>query len=280
MPLDAKKLRRIREFRLMDDRFMRACLEDNIPCVQLVLRIILDKPDLTVLSAQTQHPLESLRGTRSVLLDVFARDDAGRLYNVEIQRKSVDAERGRLHSALMDASALEAGEAFSRLPESWVIFIMEGDPFGKGQSLYHFVRTELESGLALNDGSHIVYVNGAKRDGADDLSRLMHDFFCTNPDDMYYEELAKVVRRFKQTSEGVRKMSSVVEEILAEGRIEGLAEGLAEGLTKGRDEGVLEEKQATVRQLLQMGGFSLESIAEITRLSLDDVRAIAAKEGC
>ena len=63
-------------------------------------------------------------------------------------------------------------------------------------------------------------------------------------------------------------MSSVVEEILAEGRVE------------GRDEGVLEEKKATVRQLLQMGGFSLESIAEITRLSLDDVRAIAAKEGC
>ena len=108
----------------------------------------------------------------------------------------------------------------------------------------------------------------------------MSIFTEINPDDMYYEELAKVVRRFKQTSEGVRKMSSVVEEILAEGRIEGLAEGLAEGLTKGRDEGVLEEKQATVRQLLQMGGFSLESIAEITRLGLDDVRAIAAKEGC
>ena len=148
-----------------------------------------------------------------------------------------------------------------------VLFIMEGDPFKKGQSLYHFVRADLESGLALNDGSHIVYVNGAKRDGEDDLSRLMHDFFCTNPDDMYYEELAKVVRRFKQTSEGVSKMSSVVEEILAEGRIE------------GRDEGVLEEKKATVRQLLKMGGFSLESIAEITRLSLGEVRSIAAENG-
>ena len=269
MPLDAKKLRRIQGFRLMDDRFMRACLEDNIPCVELVLRIILGKPDLTVLSAQTQHPLESLRGTRSVLLDVFARDDAGRLYNVEIQRKSVDAERGRLHSALMDASALEAGEAFSRLPESWVIFIMEGDPFKKGQSLYHFVRADLESGLALNDGSHIVYVNGAKRDGEDDLSRLMHDFFCTNPDDMYYEELAKVVRHFKQTSEGVRKMSSVVEEIRAEVEEEALA--------KGRLEGRVENQKATALQLLRMDRFTLEDIAEITSLSLDEVRAIAAK---
>ena len=78
-------------------------------------------------------------------------------------------------------------------------------------------------------------------------------------------------------------MSSVVEEIIAEGRSEGLAAGLAEGLTKGRvegrDEGVLEEKKATVRQLLKMGGFSLESIAEITRLSLGEVRAIAAQVG-
>ena len=39
-----------------------------------------------------------------------------------------------------------------------------------------------------------------------------------------------------------------------------------------------EANVATVRQLLKMGGFSLESMAEITRLSLDEVRAIAAKE--
>ena len=275
MPLDAKKLRRIQGFRLMDDRFMRACLEDNIPCVQLVLRIILNKPDLTVLSARTQHPLESLRGKRSVWLDVFARDSAGRLYNLEIQRKSVDPERGRLNSALMDADALEAGEAFSRLPESWVIFIMERDPFGKNLPLYHFTRCMPDAGLALNDGSHIVYVNGAKRDGADDLSRLMRDFFCADPNDMYYEPLAKAVRHFKQTSEGVRKMSSVVDEIREEVEEEIRAEALAEGREEGRAEGMREANVATARQMLRMGEFTFETIAEITGLSLDEVRAIA-----
>ena len=84
-------------------------------------------------------------------------------------RKSVDVERGRLHGSLMDASALEAGEPFSRLPESWVIFIMKHDPFKLDQPLYHFVRTEATSGLPLNDGSHIVYVNGERRDGEDAL---------------------------------------------------------------------------------------------------------------
>ena len=52
-------------------------------------------------------------------------------------------------------------------------------------------------------------------------------------------------------------------------------EFLAQGLAQGRDEGRVEEKTATVWQLLKMGGFSLESIAEITRLSLEEVRAIA-----
>ena len=158
-------------------------------------------------------------------------------------------------------------------------FILERAPFGKNLPLYHFTRYMPEAGLSLNDGSHIVYVNGERRDGEDDLSRLMHDFFCTDPDDMYYEPLARVVRRFKQTSEGVRKMSGVVEEILEEGRIEGRAEGRVEGLAEGLAKGAREANIATVRQLVKMGDFSLESMAEITRLSHDEVRAIAEGDG-
>ena len=66
-------------------------------------------------------------------------------------------------------------------------------------------------------------------------------------------------------------MSSVVDEIREEVEEEALA--------RGRNEGVLEEKTATARQLMKMGGFTLETIAEITRLPLDEVRAIAEKEG-
>ena len=65
------------------------------------------------------------------------------------------------------------------------------------------------------------------------------------------------------------------EEFLAQGR----AEGRAEGRTEGREEGALEEKKATALQMLRMGRFSftLEDIAEITRLSLEEVRALAEK---
>ena len=42
----------------------------------------------------------------------------------------------------------------------------------------------------FGDGSHIIYVNGKYR-GNDEIGKLMHDFSCTNPDDMNYEALAK-----------------------------------------------------------------------------------------
>ena len=62
-------------------------------------------------------------------------------------------------------------------------------------------------------------------------------------------------------------MSSVVEEIRAEVEEAALAKGRAEN------------QKATALQMLRMGRFSftLEDIAEITRLSLEEVRALAEK---
>ena len=121
----------IRDFRFMDDAFMQVCFESDTDCLQEVLRIILDMPDLEVLTVRTQQPLKNLRG-RSLRLDVLARDSKGRMYNLEVQRKDIDPRRSRLHSGMADGVALEAGDDFSDLPDSYVIFIMERDPFKKG----------------------------------------------------------------------------------------------------------------------------------------------------
>ena len=145
-PISERTLARIQRFCLMHDVFMRVCLDGDIAAVQQILRVALKKPDLVVLSVRTQYELQSLHGTRSLRLDVLARDSANRLYNLEIQRRDVDPERGRAHSAVLDSSSLEAGEDFSCLPETWVIFIMERDPFKRGLPVYHFVRYMPEIG--------------------------------------------------------------------------------------------------------------------------------------
>lgn len=67
-------LERIRNFRLMDDDFMSKVFEDKA-CAEFLLKIILERDDLTVQEVHGQHDLKNLQG-RSVRLDILAVDYA------------------------------------------------------------------------------------------------------------------------------------------------------------------------------------------------------------
>lgn len=69
---------------------------------------------------------------------------------------------------------------------------------GKGKPLYQIERCIRETGERFEDGTHILYVNGAYRDESP-IGKLMHDFSCMNPSDMKYGVLADRVRFFKES---------------------------------------------------------------------------------
>ncbi|MBQ9275326.1 MAG: hypothetical protein IJ228_10960, partial [Succinivibrio sp.] len=140
-------------------------------------------------------------------------------------------------------------------PDSYVIFITETDVLKGNKPLYCIERMMMELKQPFNDGSHIVYVNGESRDSATALGRLMHDFFCTDPDDMYYPELANKARYFKENAKGVATMSSVLDEM--------------------KKEAVLRDRVERAKDLLQKGKFSLEDIAEAVKLSLAKIKELA-----
>ena len=264
-------LGKIQQLRLMDDDFFNKCMEGSTECVELILHIIMDRTDLKVISAQTQHSIKNLQG-RSVRLDVLAVDNNGRQINIEIQRedKGAGSRRARYHSSIMDANLLLAGENFEELPETYVIFITERDVLKKGLPLYRVERCVLETNEAFGDGSHIMYVNGENRDETP-LGRLMHDFSCTNPEDMNYQALANRTRYFKSDEEGVGIMCRLLEDMRMEAMEEGRIEGKKEGIEVGKREGVLN----TVRCLIADGTLPLEKIAAFAGLPYDEVKAIA-----
>ena len=105
--LHEEDLQRIRGFRLIDDDFMNACFDDNIEGTELLLRIILNKPDIKVTRVKTQKVLKNLAG-RDIWLDIDANDADGVEYDIEIQRadKGTNPKRARYHSSIMDAHLL------------------------------------------------------------------------------------------------------------------------------------------------------------------------------
>ena len=116
----AKIISKIKEMRLMDDDFMTAVLSDKA-CAELVIRIILDRNDITVKETKTQYTINSLR-THSVRLDVYAEDTNGKKYDIEIQRSDSGAnpQRARYISSMIDSDTLLVGEDYSKLPEGKV----------------------------------------------------------------------------------------------------------------------------------------------------------------
>ena len=144
----------------------------------------------------------------------------------------------------------------TKLPENYVIFITENDIIGDGKPLYLIERTIRDSDRKFDDGSHIIYVNGAHRDGGTALGRLMHDFFCTDPAAMHYEQLAERAWYYKNDEEGVTKVGRFADEMREEGRLEGLKEGREKALNE-------------VALALKKEGLSQEVIEKITGIKVD-----------
>ena len=227
----------VKALRLIDDVLFSACFDDNPDDVQYILRIILDKPDLKVLKVQTQKSVENLYG-RSVRFDVFASDDSGKLYNIEVQRADSGAipARARYNSSMLDYHELEKSHDFKELPESFVIFITENDVLGGNEKIYHIDRFIQETGKVFADGSHIIYVNGSyEGEVGVPLDDLIHDFFCNNPADMRHKQLANRVKFLKDNQQGVSNVNKILEEVFAEELAEGKKQTLLDSIRNLRD---------------------------------------------
>lgn len=252
-------LERIRGFRLMDDDFMSKVFEDK-SCAALLLRIILNRDDLTVQEVHGQHDLKNLQG-RSVRLDILALDSANRAYNVEIQRsdRGAGAKRAHYNSSLLDANLTHSGDSYSDLNETYIVFITERDILKRGLPIYHIDRVVRETGDIFEDEAHIIYVNSQIKDETA-LGRLMHDFFCTDATEMYYSALADRVRYFKEDTKGVANMCRAMEEMRNETAREAThTKAVAVALSMLADE------------------MPHDKIAKYSGLSLDEIAALSQK---
>ena len=255
--IDPKMMARIQALRLMDDDFMSVVFDGDTELTQFMLRILLSRDDLTVKSVMSQKEKRNLLG-RSVRLDIVAEDDKGKIYNVEVQRadKGASPKRVRYNLAMIDGHILQKNCDFDALPEIYIIFITENDFYKKGQPVYEVEKNIKGTDLIFDDGVHIVYVNGSYR--ADDaIGHLMHDFGTADAGQMYYNEIASRVRIHKQEEQGAKTMCRIFEEYGEEVRAE--------------------TKNEFVEDLLRDGTMSMERIAAIAKVPLEQVKQIAER---
>ena len=244
---------------LMNNDFMNLALEDNIPCVEEMLRVILEKQDLVVKAARTQKFFQGFK--RSVYLDIFAEDSNGVLYNIEIQHadEGADPRRARFHTGMIDVHNLKAGQDFKELPECYVIFITLNDVLGMNQTIYTIHKYIDGSMKPFDDGSHLIYINSSAKDDGTEVGKLVHDLRCTKADEMFYPRLAARIKFLKEDERGVKIVSDYFEELCE----------------KAVKEAVEKAQERTVLNLIKLGKLSLEEIAKCSGLTLERVQMLA-----
>ncbi len=139
------------------------------------------------------------------------------------------------------------------MPDTYTIFIIEKDFYGQSEAVYPIERINLATGKSFEDGEHILYVNGEYR-GESDIGKLMHDFNCTKADDMNFELMANRTRYLKENPKGVSEMCKIMEDMRSESL-----------------------KEVALR-MLSAGKYALEEIANISGLSLDEVKKLKAEQ--
>ena len=242
---------------LMDDLFFHKVAEDKAACEE-ILRIILKKPGLSVKECQPQRYLRNV-DAHSVILDVLCTDEAGRIFNMEVQRKDDDwhQRRVRFNISNIDASFMEKGMDYKEFPDVCVVFISEFDLFEMNQTLYHVCRVVKGTDRYLENGTHEVYVNTAIDDGSD-IAELMQYFADSNGYHENFKAVCNRVNYLKESNREVMSMSSVIEEYAK----------------KYHEEKAHEELKLVAIKLLQDATFPLNKISELTGLSEKEVESL------
>ena len=246
-------LQGVEDLTLLDDTFMKIALNDIEAC-QHVIRILMDDPSIEIVEVRSQYRISKLV-SKDAVLDILAEDTQGRVYNLEIQRKTTldHARRTRRYNAMVDAEYLEKGKEYSEMPEVYVIYISETDIWKTRQTESPVEKHFKGQMTEYDDGQHTIYINAAINDGSPKAA-LMQYFKTCDPDDMSQGALSRRVRYLKREKGGIEEMCEYSERIFNGGREEGLREG--------RREGRWEERQAMIH-LMRAQGIDEETIEKI-----------------
>ena len=286
-----------KSLRPIDDTFFRTMAKDNIPLVEHIIKVTLNRDDISIVKMNTQDDIHLFSYQHSVILDCLVIDKDNVLYDIEVQTvKNDDLEkRARYISSMIDVKyGLEKNREYEELKQSIVIFLMEKDIFGYGKQLYEFTRREKELNLSLKDGSNIIYVN-AENKGREDLNNLMQSLISFDLDKMKDQVIKESAMYYKTTVDGEDKVCDAVHNYAVkyaeqyaqnsynEGKDDGIKIGKADGIKIGREDGInigiTKGTVTTLINLVNSGNITLSYAIENSGLSKEKFISIADSLG-
>ena len=253
--------------------FQKVMLKKHI--CKAVLERLLDISIKDIIYIHEEKNLDVRWDTKSVRLDVFVNDDKGTVFNIEMQT-SKDMEelvkRTRFYQSILDMYHIQKGQKYTTLNDSYIIFICTFPVFTGNRHKYTFKNVCIEDhGIALNDGATKLFLStkGTQNDVSKPLKAFLDYIDGQKATDELLRDIDDAVHEVKHCEAWKEEYSMLSMDHYKYWK-EGMAEGIAQGEAKGKAEG----KAEVVIQMLQEK-LSLEMIARLTKLTVEEVKTIA-----
>jgi len=209
-----------------------------------------------------------------IRLDVYLKDEAGTVFNVEIQANRRDdlPRRVRFYQSGIDRNELPKGADFASLSESYIIFVCDFDYFHIGKAVGERVSLLKGTDTVYEDGSHVFFLNSRYTEANASKAILEFlDLVRTNDVKKPYETpLGQKTRDQMQAVRSDRALEvsymTYAQKLLDERRL---------GYAEGREEGREETLKSVVLSL--KGILDPVVIAERLKMPLEQVMEILGK---
>ena len=220
------------------DAFMFAAVMSDPEICRRVLELALGIP-ISEVHIQTEKTMAYHSEYHGVRLDVYAADADRTRFNVEMQvTLQKFLPKSRYYHDQIDMDALLAGDSYENLPDTYVIFICDFDPFGDGLYRYSTGMVCEETGKSVSDGVKTVYLNahGRNRDGIPEELLQFLDYVKNtgrtegiSTTDPFVRHLQDSIDKIKQ-NRGMEERYMLLEEMMRNEKREGNTEGKQEFL--------------------------------------------------
>lgn len=243
------KRKKLNELTIKNNFMFGAVMCDEENCkdfLEMVLRIPIERVEVSKEKSILYHP--EYKGVR---MDVYAKDEKHTHYDIEMQalKPSAIEKRSRYYRSQMDVELLYSGEEYDKLPNTYVIFVCDFDPFDGKKYCYTFENMCLEdTNLKLKDGCQTIFLS-TYGENEDEVSPELVSFLkfvkAGNQEsdqdfqDPYVCRLQNSVRHVKENRE-MEERYMLFQELLNDERAEGRAEGRMEGRMEGLAEAILD----------------------------------------
>ena len=221
------------------DAFMFAAVMSDPEICRRVLELALGIP-ISEVRIQTEKTMSYHSEYHGVRLDVYADDAEKRRFNVEMQvtLQKFLPKRSRYYHNQIDMDALLAGDSYENLPDTYVIFICDFDPFGEGLYRYSTGTYCKETGNQVKDGVETIYLNAHgtnRKDIPEELLQFLDYVKNTgrkeviSTTDPFVRHLQDTIDKIKQ-NRSMEERYMLLEEMMRNEKQEGNAEGKQEFL--------------------------------------------------